>query len=78
MVSCEELDFLVDLTKKNPYVSGARMMGGGFDGCTINLVNTLGIYAFSNEVKSQFKDQFNIECSIYDVHLSQGTHLIKT
>ena len=78
MVSCEELDFLVELAGKNQYVAGARMMGGGFGGCTINLVNTVGIEEFSNDIKGQYKRKFNMECSIYDVHLSQGTHLIKT
>ena len=37
-VSCAELDFLVDNTKDNPHILGARMMGGGFGGCTINLI----------------------------------------
>ncbi len=37
-VSCKELDLLVDLVKDDPNVLGARMMGGGFGGCTINLV----------------------------------------
>jgi galactokinase len=39
-VSCSELDFLVNQTKDNPHVLGARMMGGGFGGCTINIVHS--------------------------------------
>ena len=39
-MSCPELDCLVDLVSESPEVIGARMMGGGFGGCTINLVQT--------------------------------------
>ncbi|MBJ7880865.1 galactokinase [Gelidibacter salicanalis] len=76
-VSCAELDFLVDRAKESPNVAGARMMGGGFGGCTINLVLKSEFKSFKKEVSKQFKDEFGTECSVYKVKLSQGTHIIK-
>lgn len=75
-VSCQELDFLVDFSKSFDGVIGARMMGGGFGGCTINLVHQHQLKDFSNEVSKAFENEFNKACSIYHVKLSQGTHLV--
>ena len=75
-VSCEELDFLVQLTKRDPNVIGARMMGGGFGGCTINLVKRSAIDTFSEYIQKQYKIKFNGDCNIYNVHLYKGTHII--
>lgn len=76
-VSCAELDFLVAHAQGSPDVIGARMMGGGFGGCTINLVRKSGREAFVNKVSNQFMEAFGWACSIYDVTLSKGTHLLK-
>lgn len=76
-VSCEELDFLVDQAKLNKYVLGARMMGGGFGGCTINLVAKNAIQDFTEKTSKAYKETFNKECSVYFVELSDGTHIIK-
>ncbi len=75
-VSCEELDFLVETTKSMDFVHGSRMMGGGFGGCTINLVEQLNIDNFKTIIENKFKAIFNRPCSIYDVNISKGTHLI--
>ena len=75
-VSCDELDFLVEKTKSMDTVYGARMMGGGFGGCTINLVLESAIGTFKTEISKQFLEEFSTPCSIYDVTISQGTHLI--
>lgn len=75
-VSCAELDFLVDSAKENPYVLGARMMGGGFGGCTINLVKKEKFKNFKKEVSKKFRKTFEKDCSVYRVKLSQGTHII--
>ncbi len=75
-VSCKELDFLVDYAKANPNVLGARMMGGGFGGCTINLINKDASKAFKTTVAKAYKNEFNNNCSIYSVKLSDGTRLI--
>ena len=75
-VSCEELDFLVETTKSMDFVHGSRMMGGGFGGCTINLVEQRNIDNFKTTIENKFKAIFNRPCSIYDVNISKGTHLI--
>ncbi len=75
-VSCEELDFLVDATKSNQNILGARMMGGGFGGCTINLIHKNEIESFSELICDLYRKEFEKECSIYRVKLSQGTHRI--
>ena len=76
-VSCEELDFLVDQAKKNRHILGARMMGGGFGGCTINLIAKKEAKAFGETASKAYKNKFNKECSVYNVELSDGTHLVK-
>lgn len=76
-VSCEELDFLVDATRDNSKILGARMMGGGFGGCTINLIHKDEVASFTSEIEQKFKEKFQKECSIYHVKLSEGTHLIQ-
>ncbi|MEN3324429.1 galactokinase [Mariniflexile soesokkakense] len=76
-VSCEELDFLVDQAKLNGHILGARMMGGGFGGCTINLIEKTETESFKTIVSEAYKNKFNKDCSIYSVKLSNGTHVIK-
>lgn len=75
-ISCKELDFLVQEAKNNSNVIGARMMGGGFGGCTINLVKKEEVKAFSADVTKKYIETFNKDCSIYFVELSQGTHCV--
>ncbi|KJD36346.1 galactokinase [Tamlana sedimentorum] len=75
-VSCDELDFLVDKARSTKYVIGARMMGGGFGGCTINLIHKHSVDAFKNFVETDYKNTFGKACSFYSVTLSNGTHLI--
>jgi len=75
-VSCDELDFLVDIAKAKNLVVGSRMMGGGFGGCTINLIEKNQINIFSSAVTKAYKKKFNTECSIYQVKLSNITHLV--
>lgn len=76
-ISCAELDFLVEKAKENPKVIGARMMGGGFGGCTVNIVEKAAVNAFIKEVSKAYKAKFGISCTIYFVKISQGTHLIQ-
>mgnify|MGYP001825267707 FL=1 len=72
-VSCEELDFLVETAKSNINVRGARMMGGGFGGCTINIVQKDAVASFKDQVSKSYREKFNFECSVYKVELSDGT-----
>ncbi|QGK76135.1 galactokinase [Flavobacterium sp. SLB02] len=75
-VSCAELDMLVDNAKADDAIIGSRLMGGGFGGCTINLIKK----GHENEVKSKFSnlylDTFGIELKFYDVKISNGTTLL--
>jgi len=75
-VSCEELDMLVDTAIEDDAIIGSRLMGGGFGGCTINLVKK----GHENEVKRKFSklylDTFGIELKFYDVKISNGTTLL--
>ncbi len=70
-VSCEELDFLNDVAKEHG-VTGSRVMGGGFGGCTINLVKTDLYDSFIADAKSQYKAKYSIEPKVYDVVISDG------
>jgi galactokinase len=75
-VSCQELDFLVEQAKTNSNILGARMMGGGFGGCTINLISKTETSSFKAFISKAYKEKFNKACSIYSVKLSDGTHQI--
>ena len=75
-ISCKELDFLVEQTKHNSNVIGSRMMGGGFGGCTINIVKTEAVKEFTEQVTINYRNKFGFDCSIYFVKLSNGTHII--
>jgi len=70
-VSCEELDFLNDIAKKCG-VTGSRVMGGGFGGCTINLVKDELHDAFIKEAFSSYKEKFGHEPKLYEVVISDG------
>lgn len=72
-VSCKELDFLVNAAKENPDVIGARLMGGGFGGCTINIVKEEGVEAFLSKILPAYKNQFNIDAENYEVKVMDGT-----
>ena len=72
-VSCTELDFLVDFTRSKPEVLGARMMGGGFGGCTLNLIRQDQIVQFSEEISDTFEKQFGSKPGIYPVKTAQGS-----
>jgi len=71
-VSCEELDFLVALAEKDPSVKGSRMMGGGFGGCTINLIRKDGVEEFKKSTLQQFTKRFGTECAFYNVSIADG------
>ena len=74
-VSCEELDFLVEIARKNG-VTGSRIMGGGFGGCTINLVKDELYDRFINDAVAEYKEKFNKQLKIYNVVISDGAHKV--
>ena len=71
-VSCEELDFLVDTALGVPGVFGARMTGGGFGGCTVNLVAPEAVAAFEAGVREAYQARFGIVPQIYRCKPSAG------
>jgi len=75
-VSCRELDFLVDFSKNIVEVLGARVMGGGFGGCTINLVHEDAADAFIKSASEAYEKEFNIKLTSFEGHPSAGTTLL--
>jgi galactokinase len=75
-VSCKELDYLVELTISNPHVFGSRMMGGGFGGCTINLIENDSIEQVSNKIAIEYRQKYNLEAGIYITKISNGTGIV--
>ncbi len=75
-VSCRELDLLIDATRPLDYVAGARMMGGGFGGCSLNLVRTEATEPFKKEIRGAYREAFQRELEIYPVHISAGAWLL--
>ncbi len=71
-VSCEELDFLAAVAEECG-VTGARIMGGGFGGCTINLVRDERYDSFIAEAKRRFNEKYGHEPQVYDVVISDGS-----
>ena len=74
-VSCPELDMIVDTLKKEPAVIGSRMMGGGFGGCTINLIKKGEEDAIKTKLTQLYQAAFGIELITYEVRISNGTSL---
>lgn len=72
-VSCKELDVLVDAVKNNKNVLGARLMGGGFGGCTINLVKEAAAAGIINQTAEKYKQQTGMELKTYSVSIKNGT-----
>ena len=75
-VSCRELDVLVEVAEKQEGILGARMMGGGFGGCTINLIKTGAIEEFKEKCNKSFKGKFNSSPLFYITSLEEGTNII--
>ena len=74
-VSCEELDFLNDVARECG-VTGSRIMGGGFGGCTINLVENDKVDKFVEEAKKRFNEKYGHEPQVYPVVISDGAHKV--
>ncbi|MEM7485490.1 MAG: galactokinase [Bacteroidota bacterium] len=71
-VSCDELDFMVEYSKQFPEVIGSRMMGGGFGGCTINLVHKKRSKDYIKNITLAYYKQFNIEPTPMIVSIGDG------
>ena len=75
-VSCPELDFLVDAVRERPEVLGARMMGGGFGGCTINLVEEGAIDTLVKELSESYQKAMGKELTAYVARIEDGTCVV--
>lgn len=74
-VSCKEIDWLVDYAARQDAVAGARVMGGGFGGCTINLVKMKAVDSFKSEALAAYQKATGIEGEAYTVGLDSGTEV---
>ncbi len=75
-ISCPESDFLVDFSRSIPEVLGARQMGGGFGGCTINLVEENEAENYIGAIFRAYREKFNIELTAFDALPSEGTAIV--
>jgi galactokinase len=75
-VSCPELDFLVDMATTLPGVAGSRLMGGGFGGCSLNLVHREAVPEVISELTSAYRDRFGREAAFVETGLGDGVRLL--
>lgn len=75
-VSCRELDWLVDAVRNNPLVAGARMMGGGFGGCTINIIEEGKTDELLNILSEGYEKEMGKKLTHYLAETSDGTHAL--
>ena len=75
-VSCKELNFLVEFTRNISSVTGARMMGGGFGGCTLNIVKEDYVHQFINDISQAYLKKFNIKLTPHIVKTSNGVKVL--
>ncbi len=76
-VSCAELDIMVELALPIPGVVGCRMMGGGFGGCTINLVDVDHVDAFTTTMRESYLNMTGLNANIHVAGVKEGTHIVK-
>jgi len=75
-VSCKELDFLVEQTKKMDYVLGSRIMGGGFGGCTLSLIKADKFEEYKSIIAPAYRAAFGIDCAFYAATAEDGTAVV--
>lgn len=75
-VSCAELDYLVEKATEHPGVAGARMMGGGFGGCTINLVRQDAVEQLVSRLQEAYRRDWHHELPAYIVKIEDGSSVI--
>jgi len=75
-VSLLELDFLVETAMQVPGCLGARLTGGGFGGCTINLVQTEQVQAFSSIMKEKYSQRFGLQADVLPCRAADGAQVI--
>ena len=76
-VSCPELDFLVAAVSNNENVLGARMMGGGFGGCTINIIKKTAVEEIAKTLTANYAKKMHKELAVYITSIEEGTHIVE-
>lgn len=76
-VSCEEIDILVDLAQAMPGVIGSRITGGGFGGCTVNIVKNEVVDVFITEIGKEYKEKVGHEAEFYVVDIGDGARVLR-
>lgn len=76
-VSCSQLDLLVKLVKREPAVIGARMMGGGFGGCTINLIKEDAVEEIIYTVRNEYRNKTGMNLNAYMAAIQDGANMIE-
>ena len=76
-VSCDELDFLVDFTKNYEGILGSRMMGGGFGGCTLNLIHNNTVGTFTVAAMEAYKTKFHKKLNCEVIQISHGASILE-
>ena len=71
-VSCPEIDLIIDISIKQKGFWGGRIMGGGFGGCTINLIEKSELIVFSKKINEEFCNRYNYNLLIEEVDFSEG------
>lgn len=77
-VSCAELDWLVTAVRHNPLVAGARMMGGGFGGCTINIIREGAITELVEYLAAHYEAEMGKKLTVYIAKTSDGTYVVNS
>jgi galactokinase len=75
-VSCFELDFLVESIKENEHVLGARMMGGGFGGCTLNIIKNEAIDLITEQLKKTYAEATGLELEVVTINAVSGSEIV--
>ncbi len=75
-ITCPEIDLLVDLAKGQPGILGSRMMGGGFGGCTLNLIHSEHTEDFIEKMSGVYQERMGIALSSYHISVNDGVHLV--
>jgi galactokinase len=75
-VSTPELDWLAEQAEDSDAVIGARLMGGGFGGCTLNIIKNEQCQQFLEDTLKAYSQQWGIEAEVYEVQTEDGTHIM--
>jgi len=75
-VTCPETDFLTENARRDPAVLGARQVGGGFGGCTLNLVRRDAVADFQERIKAAYREKWGKQLNFYAVEITNGVEAI--